>query len=98
MELTFSDLPGKMILVGITYYTHDKQFIEQKQYHGTVVRADGKGIVIRKSNGEETTLPPDLSSTKIAPPGEYRERSTGEIVENPDFISTWNVVKGKLEE
>lgn len=93
MELTFTDLLGKVILVGLTYYTHDKQFVEQKQYHGTVIRADEKGIVIRKSNGEEASLPPDLRSTKPAPPGEYRERSTGEIVENPDFLTTWNVVK-----
>ncbi len=98
MELTFADLPGKVILVGITYYTHDKQFIEQKQFHGTVVRADESGILIRKSDGEETTLPPDLRSTKPASPGEYRERSTGEIVENPDFLSTWNVVKNPPEE
>lgn len=98
MELQFSDLPGKVILVGLTYYTHDKQFIEQKQFHGTVIRADEKGILIRKSDGEETMLPPDLRSTKAAPPGEYRERSTGEIVENPDFLSTWNVVKGSPEE
>ena len=96
--LKLSDLPGKVILVGITYYTHDKQFIEQKQYHGTVIRADEKGIIVRKSNGEEAWLPPDLRSTRVAPPGEYRERSTGEIVENPDFLATWNVVKDPPKE
>jgi hypothetical protein len=92
-ELQLSDLPGKVILVGITYYTHDRQFIEQKQYHGTVIRADDTGIVVQKSNGEEVWMPPDLRSTKPAPPGEYRERSTGEIVVNPDFFTTWKVVK-----
>jgi len=97
-DLTFSDLVGKVILVGLTYYTHDKQLIEQKQYHGTVIRADEKGIAIQKSNGEEVLLPPDLRSTRVAPPGEYRERSTGEIVENPDFLTTWNVVKDPPEE
>lgn len=97
-ELVFSDLLGKVILVGITYYTHDKRLIEQKQYHGTVIQADEKGIVIRKANGEEEKLPPDLRSTKPAPPGEYRERSTGEIVVNPDFFTTWNVVGGPPKE
>ena len=96
--LKFSDLPGKVILVGITYYTHDRQFIEQKQYHGTVIRADEAGIVIRKPDGEEAWLPPDLRSTRPAPPGEYRERSTGEIVENPDFFTTWNVVNNPPKE
>lgn len=97
-ELAFSDLLGKVILVGITYYTHDKQLIEQKQYHGTVIWADEKGIVVRKANGEEEKLPPDLRSTKPAPPGEYRERSTGEIVVNPDYFTTWNVVEGPPKE
>ncbi len=97
-ELHLSDLIGKVILVGITYYTHDKQFIGQKQYHGTVIRADEDGIIIQKPDGEETWIPPDLRSTKPAPPGEYRERSTGEIVENPDFLTTWNVVKDSTEE
>lgn len=93
MEILFSDLLGKVILVGLTYYTHDHQLIEQKQYYGTVVRSDETCIVIRKENGEEFSLPPDLRSTKLAPAGEYRLRSTGEIVVDPDFLSTWNVVK-----
>ena len=87
------DLLGKVILVGITYYTHDRQFIEQKQYHGTVIRVDDAGMIVQKSDGEEVWLPPDLRSTKPAPPGENRERSTGEIVVNPDFFTTWNVVE-----
>ena len=92
-ELKLSDLVGKVMLVGVTYYTHDKQFIEQKQYHGTVLRADEDGIIIQKSDGEETWLPPDLRSTHPARPGEYRERSTGEIIENPDYLTFWKVFK-----
>ena len=97
-ELKLSDLLGKVILVGITYYTHDKQFIEQKQYHGRVIRADDTGIIVQRSNGEEAWMPPDLRSTKPAPPGEYRERSTGEIVVNPDFFTTWKVVEDQPKE
>ena len=92
-ELKMADLVGKVVLVGITYYTHDRQFIEQKQYHGTVIRADDAGIIVQKPDGEEAWMPPDLRSTKPAPPGEYRERSTGEIVVNPDFFTTWKVVQ-----
>ena len=98
MEITFSDLLGKKILVGITYYTHEHQLIEQMQYHGTVTRSDEKAIVIRKENGDSCSLPPDLRSTKPAPAGEYRLRSTGEIVVDPDFLSTWNVIKDDSEE
>ena len=28
---------------------------------------------------------------KKAELGEYREKSTGEIIKNPDFIMTWNI-------
>lgn len=88
-ELSFSDLLGKTILVGITYYTKDNEFIEQKQYWGTVIEANDKQIRFRQKNGDVFWLPPDLSSTKLAPKGEYRLRSTGEIVVDPDFTSVW---------
>jgi hypothetical protein len=42
---------------------------------------------------EQFWLPADLSAFCIAEPGEYRLRSTGEIVENPDLISTWIFTK-----
>ena len=38
-------------------------------------------------------LPPDPSLIQPAPPGEYRMRSTGEVITNPDFITTWMSVK-----
>lgn len=95
MELQFSDIMGKVLLAGVTYYTHDAQVIEQKQFYGTVIRADEKAVVIRMANGEIFSLPPDLRSTRPAPPGEYRLRSTGEIVTDPDFLATWNAVKNE---
>ena len=50
-ELSFSDLLGKTILVGITYYTKDNEFIEQKQYWGTVIEANDRQIRFRQKNG-----------------------------------------------
>ena len=96
-ELSLADLSGKTILVGITYYTKDNEFIEQKQYWGTVIEANDKQILIRQKNGELLSLPPDLRSTKLAPKGEYRLRSTGEIVIDPDFTSEWNVNRNSEE-
>ena len=89
--ISFSDLIGKTILMGLTYYTADHEFIEQKQYWGTVTESSQKGILVRLNDGEIFGLPPDLSSTKIAPPGEYRLRSTGEVVVDPDYLTTWNI-------
>ena len=90
-ELSFSDLPGKTILAGITYYTKDREILEQKQYWGTVIEANDKWIRFRQKNGDIFALPPDLSSTKAAAKGEYRLLSTGEIVVDPDFTSVWSV-------
>lgn len=36
MNLKFEDILGKILLVGITYYTHDEQYIERKQFWVTV--------------------------------------------------------------
>ena len=90
-KITFSDLLGKTILIGLTYYTADDEFIEQKQYWGTVIESNEKQILVRLSNSEIFGLPPDLSSTQTAPAGEYRLNSTGEIVVDPDYLTTWNI-------
>ena len=79
--------------LGITYYAHDNTYIEQKQFWGTVVSANNDGIKIRQSNGEFFNLPPDLSSTEPAPQGEYKLKSTGEIIINPDYFATWSLYK-----
>lgn len=89
MNLTVSDILNKTLLVGITYYTHDEQYIEQKQFWGKVVEVTNEQIILLQNNGETFSLPPDLSSTKPAPLGEYKLRSTGEVVVNPDYIATW---------
>ncbi len=90
-EVTFSDLIGKIMLIGMTYYTHDDQFVEQKQFWGKVAEIREDVILVQQKNGENISLPPDLRSVKIAPPDTYRLRSTGETIENPDFLSTWIV-------
>ena len=94
-EITLDELLGKVLLVGITYYTHDNEYIEQKQFYGTVVEANETLVRIKQKDGTDFTLPPDLSSTQRARPGEYKLRSTGEVVVNPDFLATWNVTKGE---
>ncbi len=90
-KISFDDLIGKVLLVGLTYYTRDNVFIEQRQYWGTVIESEDDVICLKQKNGKIFTLPPDLSSIKPAPPGEYRLDSTGEVVIDPDFLSTWAV-------
>jgi len=88
---------GKTILIGLTYYDHKGKFIEQKQMHGKIISVDNKrGFEIELEGtrkGEQYHLPPDLSSFKPANPGEYHEHTTGEVIVNPDYLTTWIVNK-----
>ena len=89
------DYIGKHLLIGFTYLEHDGTLIEQKQFHGVIVRInESEGIVIKLRDSElEFKLPPDLNSLQPAPKGEYRLRATGEVVTDPDFLTTWTLNK-----
>jgi hypothetical protein len=90
-------LVGKYVLIGVTYYDAAGDLLEQRQMHGTIVSANadrGIGIALKGHHlGETHWLPPDLRPFQAAPPGEYRLRTTGEVVVDPDFTCTWSVTK-----
>jgi hypothetical protein len=82
---------GKRLLVGITYEDQDGKMIRQEQFHGLIVEAGERGVVIELNDtGERKSLPPQLME---APPGEYRLRSTCEVVINPDYLAKWVIKK-----
>ena len=87
------ELVGKRVLVGVTDLAPDGAVAGQRQFHGHAIRADRcAGIALRLGGaraGEEVVLPPDTRAFRPAAPGEYRLRGTGEVVENPDFLTTW---------
>src|SRR5258708_5357471 len=93
MGANLPPLVGRTIIIGITYLEHDGSLLEQVQKHGVIERIDEKGIAIRLSDGDLFNLPPDLRSLRPAPVGEYRFRSTGEIVTNPDLMTTWTITR-----
>ena len=83
---------GKHVLVGITYVDAADRPIEQRQYHGLIESADERtGFAIRVDDRTVEWLPPHVAAFSTAAPGEYRLRSTGEVVTNPDLVSTWTV-------
>ncbi len=90
-----NDFLNKHIIVGITYLDHNGDLIEEIQLHGDIVKInESEGIVIQMNNSNTIySLPPDLSSIKKAPIGEYQFRTTGEIVVNPDFMTSWTIEK-----
>jgi hypothetical protein len=87
-------LVGLYVLVGITHLKGDA-VVSQSQYHGRIISADPKaGFKIDcegKWKGYPMGLPPDLRVFQSAKPGEYRLRSAGETVQDPDLLATWTV-------
>lgn len=91
-------LIGKTVLVGITLQAADGATVTSKeQYHGKIVRVDRRsGIVVACEgvrSGQSLKLPPDLRAFRPAGPGEYRLRSTGEIIKDPAVLTTWTFTK-----
>lgn len=91
-------LPGQVVLVGLAYFdVGAEEPFEQQQLFGRVVHADErKGILLSLEGqraGEQFNLPPDTRSFREAEPGEYRLRTTGEVVVNPDFTVTFSIQK-----
>jgi hypothetical protein len=79
------------VLVGLTFNEPDGPQLDQ--FFGTVMSTDpDEGITLRlegSRSGEVYTLPPDLRAFFPAAPGSYRLRDTGEVVEDPDYTTTW---------
>jgi hypothetical protein len=88
---------GKHLLVGVTHRNHAEEITGIEQFHGEIIRASHSvGIILRLSGStEERWVPPDLSRLETAAPGNYRLKVTGEVVVNPDLLSTWTVYPPK---
>ncbi|HDS1138134.1 TPA: hypothetical protein QDZ75_002170 [Stenotrophomonas maltophilia] len=87
------EMIGKVVLVGVTRYGGDGQVQGLEQYAGTVLRISAvEGVVLADENdGHERYLPPMLDHYQPAEPGEYRMRSSGMIVVDPDYLATWDL-------
>ena len=93
-------LIGKYALVGITELEADEEtIIRRQEFHGVIVSADKEhGFSIRcggEFNGQIKWLPPSTDAFFEADPGEYRIKSSGEIVSGPDVTAIWTVTKPK---
>ena len=95
-----NQLNGSVILVGITRFDEDGNY-EQSQFAGkaSVRDADTYCLVdLTCTDGEVRSFPFDRRSLAKARPGDYRLRSTGETITDPDYLMTWEVHKGQDDE
>jgi hypothetical protein len=90
-----AQLIGKTVLIGITYLDAGGSLLEQVQFHGIIVEArPDHGVIVNcrgENVGQKFTVPPDLRSIQPARPGKYRLRSTGEVVVDPDYTTSWTM-------
>lgn len=88
--------------MGLTIQDEATGEVSREQLHGRVAWVDprkGIGLDLQgKRLGDSYVLPPDTRSFSRAPAGDYRLHGTGEIVTNPDFLTTWTVVRPKGNE
>jgi hypothetical protein len=83
---------GKVFLIGLTFVDKDRKLIEQYQTHGTVAELTGRGLFkINRKDGSIFQMLYDKDTIKKAANGEYKEKSSGEIIKDPDFIMTWKI-------
>ena len=91
-------LVGKYVLIGITHLAADGETVTgQDQYHGRIESADSeKGIEMVCAGrwlGQKMMLPPDLAAFRRAEPGEYRLKSSTDVVIDPDVLASWSIVE-----
>lgn len=83
-------LKGKVFLIGLTFIDQNENEIEQYQTSGIVLELTDKGFFIfERRNGNLFQLPYDKEAIVKAAEGEYSENSTGNVIVNPDYITTW---------
>jgi hypothetical protein len=85
---------GATILVGVTHLRADGSERDRQQMHGVIAEVTRSGVTIRLEGqraGETYSLPPDLNAFEPAAPGSYRLHSTGEVIEDPDYTTTWSI-------
>ena len=93
---------GKYILVGVTYLDASGNVSSRQEFHGiveSVSAVEGICIALRGVHeGQVWTMPPATADNPSpAPPGRYTLRSTGETVEDPDLLATWEVVPAEQD-
>jgi hypothetical protein len=85
-------LIGKLFLIGISCVDENDNLIEQIQTSGNVKELTDEGILIlTRSDNSIFKIPYDNENISIAEKGEYRERQTGIIVVDPDYITSWTI-------
>ncbi len=84
-------LVGHRLLVGVTIREPDGAVVSRTQFCGTVLEVSG-GVVVVDRDGEPALLPSDDLAYAAAPRGTYTLAESGQVVVDPEYMTTWDVV------
>jgi hypothetical protein len=92
----------KVLLIGITVVDENGSLIDQFQTNGSVTDITDEGIIqVLKKDGSIFQIPFDKETISKAAKGKYTEHSTGEVIIDPDYLVSWEIIstpEGDLEE
>jgi hypothetical protein len=84
---------GALCVIGITEL-RGGQVANQYQMYGRIREITREGVIFDLGGshlGQTWQGPADERAFFAAQPGEYKLKSTGEIVTNPDYTVTWSI-------
>ena len=85
-------LKDKIFLIGITFINENEDVIENYQTSGKVLELTDDGMItFLRENKSDFQIPYDERAIMKAEKGDYKEKSTGKIIVNPDYISRWKI-------
>lgn len=86
----------KTILIGVTDLDRNGKITGRHQWSGRIKTfSNTEGIRVALDDSDEyCCLPPSAGAIQRARPGVYRLKSTGKVIENPDFVTTWTRQEG----
>jgi len=85
-------LKGKLLLIGLSFVDKKGDLVEQYQTHGTIIELTDNGLLkIKRNDNTIFQMPYDKETISQPDKGEYRERSTGLIIKDPDYIMSWEI-------
>jgi hypothetical protein len=93
-ELVAAKYVGKYILVGITREDAFGRETDRFQIHGVIESITPREMLVAlrgSRSGEKYSLPPAVDWLHPAAPGEYRLKTTGEVVLDPDYTASFRI-------
>lgn len=80
-------------MIGLEVHDRHDNHVDNVQLHGRIARVNPEEgvVVLLHPSGVEYAMPAVLAAYEDAPPGDYQLQSTGEVVRDPDLLTSWVV-------